>query len=345
MRRGYCIGDLQKGLGNNKYNWYRWSACSLCGKERWVVLIKGQLRNKTCVSCIDRSKATKAMHIANLGVTRSQATRDRISQARRQKVWEYAKVPPENPSIGDKAMVNRKSCIRFACSMCGKERWVRTNRGGVPSCIVCKTCITDETRNKLRLKELGQKHSPERVEANRLAQIGKVISEETRRKISITSKGRQHSQIAKEKLSQAHKHLWANPIFREDTIKRLCEARWTSESREKQALRMINMLREKKMSPNKIETRLLKLLNKYYPNEWAFVGDFSLIIGGKSPDFANVNGKKLLVELWGEYWHRNDNSEERIALFSKFGYHTLVVWERELKNEEILIPKIQEFVG
>ena len=296
------IGDLRKGLGKNKYNWYCWSACESCGKERWVEIIKGGLRNGMCVHCSDRSKQVEAMRRANLGTTRSQETRDRISQTRRQKVWEYAKVPSINPSIGDKAKVNRHSCIWFACSMCGKERWIRVKRGGIPSHVICNGCVTDEKRNKLRLANLGRKDSPERVEANRLTHIGQIVSEEKRERA---------------------RQLWQNPKWRKWAI----------------------MQQRRFVCPNKPETTLAQLLEYLYPKEWKFVGDGSLIINGYNPDFANINGKKQLIEMWGDYWHKGQNPEKRIAIFNKFGYRTLVIWERELKDEALLIQRIQEFVG
>ena len=68
-----------------------------------------------------------------------------------------------------------------------------------------------------------------------------------------------------------------------------------------------------------------------------------MILSGKIPDFVNVNGKKKLIELYGDYWHRNDNPQDRINLFKKFGWDTLVVWEKELKDEILLKEKILEF--
>jgi G:T-mismatch repair DNA endonuclease (very short patch repair protein) len=74
-----------------------------------------------------------------------------------------------------------------------------------------------------------------------------------------------------------------------------------------------------------------------------YVGDGSLIVGGRCPDFMNKNGKKKVIELFGDFWHKNDNPDERIAHFRHFGFDCLVVWEHELKNEEGLRQKILEF--
>lgn len=97
------------------------------------------------------------------------------------------------------------------------------------------------------------------------------------------------------------------------------------------------------IKPNKPEKFLLRLLNDLHPGEWKYTGDFSMTINGKCPDFVNCNGQKKIIELFGHYWHRGQNPQERIDVFKPFGYETLVIWEHELKNIENLIEKINAF--
>lgn len=73
-------------------------------------------------------------------------------------------------------------------------------------------------------------------------------------------------------------------------------------------------------------------------------GDFSFMINGKNPDFVNCNGKKLIIELFGDYWHKDDNPEDRAKVFEPFGYKTLVIWEHELKDIENLKNKLEGFI-
>ena len=35
--------------------------------------------------------------------------------------------------------------------------------------------------------------------------------------------------------------------------------------------------------------------------------------------------------------------EERLKIYSKYGYKTLIIWEHELKNQNEVLNKIQEF--
>ena len=97
--------------------------------------------------------------------------------------------------------------------------------------------------------------------------------------------------------------------------------------------------------PNKPETKLFNLLESIQTGDWKYVGDGSFIIAGKNPDFVNVNGKKLIIELFGNYWHRGQNPQDRINIFKPFGFRTLVVWEHELKSEPELVERICEFGG
>lgn len=85
--------------------------------------------------------------------------------------------------------------------------------------------------------------------------------------------------------------------------------------------------------------------------EYKYVGDFDIVIGGKCPDFININGQKKLIELFGDYWHsmkktgisKEKHETERREHFKKYGFDTLVVWESELKNKEAVKNKIVEF--
>lgn len=94
--------------------------------------------------------------------------------------------------------------------------------------------------------------------------------------------------------------------------------------------------------PTKPEELLLKILNNLIPNEYKYVGNGEFILGGKCPDFININGQKKLIELYGDYWHKGQNPQNRIDYFKKYGFNTLVIWEHELKETD-LENRILEF--
>ncbi len=124
----------------------------------------------------------------------------------------------------------------------------------------------------------------------------RVVSEETRKKMSFNLKGNRrhkgykHSAEQRVKLSIIFKKKWQNPIF------------------------ATKMMKAQGVSPNKKELCLNELLQKWYPNEWKFVGDGQVFINSKCPDFIHKE-KKLLIELFGDYWHKGQNPEDRIKIF------------------------------
>lgn len=106
-----------------------------------------------------------------------------------------------------------------------------------------------------------------------------------------------------------------------------------------------NMLSNKK--PNKTELLLNKILKINFPGEWRFVGNGKVVIDRKNPDFININGKNLLIELFGSGWHKVAEVNSRCQFFLKHGYRTLVIWDYELRRktqENNIIKTIKNFM-
>lgn len=146
-----------------------------------------------------------------------------------------------------------------------------------------------------------------------------------------------------------HEHMkkrWRNPVFREKMSKMFKEMRKDDEfSRKTQA--------SLQRRPTKPEAMLDSILEKNFPGEFTYNGDFSkgVMIGGLVPDFVNVNGRKHLVEVFGSYWHDPAFGREipwkatefgRKAIYSQLGYGCTVIWDHELKDENLVIQKLQE---
>lgn len=99
------------------------------------------------------------------------------------------------------------------------------------------------------------------------------------------------------------------------------------------------------LKPNRCELYILALLEALYSGEWKYVGDGEVKIGKKNPDFININGKKAVIEFFGEHWHtRKEEEQERTNHYLEYGFNALVIWESELKNKEAVIIKIKEFI-
>lgn len=65
----------------------------------------------------------------------------------------------------------------------------------------------------------------------------------------------------------------------------------------------------------------------------------------KNPDFK-VTGMNKVVELFGDYWHRNDDPNELISLFAEIGFECMVIWESEWhNNREEMLEKVMVFIN
>ena len=104
-----------------------------------------------------------------------------------------------------------------------------------------------------------------------------------------------------------------------------------------------NQMKARHVKQNKTEKRLEDITTNLFPYEYKFVGDGEVVIAGKCPDFININGQKKIIELFGDYWHKGQNPQDRIDVFFPYGYDTLIIWEKELKDVEILKIKLNEF--
>lgn len=103
------------------------------------------------------------------------------------------------------------------------------------------------------------------------------------------------------------------------------------------------------------EKHLLRMLDKYFPHQWKYVGDRKMYIGGLCPDFVSKR-QKLVIELFGDWHHfhlpkkSNPNltkekaETERRDYFRQYGFNTLVIWASELNKEPAVIRKIENFM-
>ena len=111
--------------------------------------------------------------------------------------------------------------------------------------------------------------------------------------------------------------------------------------------RMKKIIKSLHQFPNKSEKLLNKLLQEILLKEYEYVESGDVILGGFNPDFININGQKKIIELYGDYWHNKPDYKERdkrrIKTYTKYGYKTLIIWEHELKDLELLASKIMEF--
>lgn len=86
--------------------------------------------------------------------------------------------------------------------------------------------------------------------------------------------------------------------------------------------------------PNNLEKDFYYEMVKVIPN-LVYVGGFDFFVDGKNSDFIlDDNGDiSKCIDLFGDYWHKGENPEERIHHFKNTGYDLLIIWEHEWKND------------
>lgn len=235
--------------------------------------------------------------------------------------------------------------------------------------------VSEETKKKMSKASSGRKHSAETIEKIRKSHIGKYHSketikkigeskkkaaeergyyhsEETRRKIGLASRGHPCSELTKEKIKKSNEGKTWKELFGIKGARKL--RRNLSQSIKKlwQNPKYVTIqMKARGIIPNKVEKRLGELLKNLFSTEYKYVGNGQFIIGGRCPDFINVNGQKKIIEMFGNYWHseklqgrtKRQEENQKINHFAKYGYKTLIVWECELKNAKKLERKILQF--
>ena len=159
---------------------------------------------------------------------------------------------------------------------------------------------------------------------------GKSPSVECRRKIAIAETGEKNhnygkhpSESSRRKMSESRKALWQN----EKHIRKMMKAR--------------------NVKPNKSEWKLNTILSQLIPEEFAYNGDFSqgVTIGRRIPDFVELNGRKRIIELFGEPFHSQflffgrpipsrRLYNETIDDYKKHGYTCIIFWSRDIDHAD-----------
>jgi G:T-mismatch repair DNA endonuclease (very short patch repair protein) len=202
--------------------------------------------------------------------------------------------------------------------------------------------------------------------------IGKHLPKEQKKKIGLSNTGKKRTDAAKKRYSKIRKGKTFEELYGVEQAKLLKQnlqithtgKKQSSETIEKRTKKLKERLQNLEykekwlkaifkgldIKPNKPEILLNSILQQLFPNQYKYVGDGSVLIGYKNPDFINVKDHKI-IELYGDYWHskritkrnRVDEERQRIKHFVKYGYQTLIIWEYELKDLVKLKEKLLSF--
>ena len=107
------------------------------------------------------------------------------------------------------------------------------------------------------------------------------------------------------------------------------------------------MAKSRAQRPTKPEKAIIELIKKY-KLEYKYTGNAKYWIEKINPDFVNSNGKKIIIEVYGDYWHNLPQRKKKDKLKDKklkeYGWKKLVLWEKEINNnnDEYILNKIKE---
>lgn len=158
----------------------------------------------------------------------------------------------------------------------------------------------------------------------------KALTPELRKQLSDWKKTTTLSAEGRAKVSAARKEFLADDANREPL-----RAAWRDP--EKRAAMITKILRSLNCRPTRPEQKVIEAIAKYNL-PYKYTGDGSFIVAGLNPDFVNTNGKKVAVEVFGDYWHgegakRVSATEEgRRAIFAEYGWDLVVLWEKDINR-------------
>lgn len=266
------------------------------------------------------------------GKKHKKRTRTDMSKLRKAQVKEGVGVPPSRAGTKHSEEAKRKNAEAHR----GLVPW---NKGKRPS---------DETRKKQSEAAKRRTRTPEfeamRIAALRKAKAGTTLSERHRKILSKRMKennpaDREYSEEEREQRRQrmlgANNHNYGRPMPEETRQKMIAskKAFFEKMTGEKRSAWMKHWHNWQKR-PTSIEQWLIDAAeDRLLPLR--YVGNGKYWVAGLNPDFVSTDGSNRIVEMFGDYWHKGQNENHRIARFKEVGYECLVVWEKELRKNPI----------
>lgn len=212
---------------------------------------------------------------------------------------------------------------------------------------------SDKARANMSKAQKGHKQTPEHVAKRVVSLIGREKSPKERQALSKARKGMKFPQKWRNNISKAAKGRpgWKptpeisakrakTRAKNKDKTSAALKESWSRLTPQQKQIRLQKMADGRKLAfagaplfkQNKLERKVEEYLEESFPKEWQFNnGDFK--ISGYYPDFVNVNGKKAVIEVFGDYWHRGEDPKIKIAIYKRVGYDCVVIWESEFKKE------------
>ncbi len=318
---------------------HNFGLCLKCGK----IHIHSHKHRGTPHTEETKKKISEALQGRHL----SEAWKDKLRKALKGRVFsEETKKKMSQARSGEKGYQYRKDITERPCEHCGQMFRPNPTKVDIGEGRWCSWRCYNISRKAMSVKCcVCKKHiniTPSRYKRNNNKLF--FCSRECNAKYS---KGVNNSFYGKKHTKQTIEKIRSNNWYRKGTlffdVLKISRDEWLRRKMKGQENR-----------PTKPEIYLNNLIMKYNL-PFKYVGDGSVIIYGLNPDFIECNGKKKIIEVFGDYWH--DPKKRKIAytateygrknIFAKLGYSTLILWEHELieKNEKQIVERINTFIN
>jgi len=191
--------------------------------------------------------------------------------------------------------------------------------------------MSDKHKGKTISKEVRKKMSESRKKI--------VFDKKRKNQLDEARKKRKFDLDTRIKMSNSSKIKWQNKTYRKYTMK-------NNKGLFKKG-DYIFYPRKTKDGPNNLEQIIIKIVPSCV--EYTGSGDFwvKLFDRFKNPDFVvrPFSQTKKVIEVYGDYWHRNDSAQDIISLYKKRNISCLVLWEHEIKgNIKYTQKRINNFI-
>jgi len=180
------------------------------------------------------------------------------------------------------------------------------------------------------------------------ARKGKKLPPETRAKLQSVQRNRSPEWRAKlREVRRGKAPPWArDPETRKAVGRRISNTLRGRRKSETHKERLREARRRQKFPRSQTGPEMLfAALCKDYRLPFKYVGNGALWIEGVNPDFVDINGKKVAVDIFGDYWHTplfrkkalpaRYTEEGRRRVLARYGWRLVVIWESELHLPDI----------
>lgn len=229
----------------------------------------------------------------------------------------------------------------------GKPTWSKGNH------------LSEGTRKKLSEAHKG-KHTSKETEWTKghiTWNKGKRPTNETRQRMSAVRKGIHLSEETRQKMSEAHKGVKGKNHHNygirrsEEFKKKVSEAlkgkvpyTMTEETKRNMSVSHIRAMKDGKYSrrPSLLEMKFAEICTRHNL-QYKYVGNWKFWIGRMNPDFIEISGKRICIEVLGDYYHNEEEFTERKKRLVEQGWTVIGIWEHELNKlpEEEIVRKVQ----